>query len=74
MFSISSWLLFSTIHFRFQAHPQQKVGSTGDVSGGSIGGGAGDKDKKKKESVVDLARFLDKAVRVKFQGGREGKL
>jgi len=29
--------------------------------------------KKKKESIVDLARFIDKPVRVKFQGGREGK-
>jgi U6 snRNA-associated Sm-like protein LSm7 len=28
--------------------------------------------KKKKESIVDLSRFIDKNVRVKFQGGREG--
>ncbi|KAL3078828.1 hypothetical protein niasHS_014610 [Heterodera schachtii] len=27
--------------------------------------------KKKKESIVDLSRFIDKKVRVKFQGGRE---
>ncbi|KAI1725046.1 LSM domain-containing protein [Ditylenchus destructor] len=27
--------------------------------------------KKKKESVVDLTKFIDKQVRVKFQGGRE---
>jgi len=27
--------------------------------------------KKKKESVVDLSRFIDKKIRVKFQGGRE---
>ncbi|KAH7728347.1 U6 snRNA-associated Sm-like protein LSm7 [Aphelenchoides avenae] len=27
--------------------------------------------RKKKESIVDLARFIDKRVRVKFQGGRE---
>lgn len=26
---------------------------------------------KKKESVVDLSRFIDQRVRVKFQGGRE---
>ena len=29
-------------------------------------------DRKKKESIFDLAKFIDKAVRVKFQGGREG--
>lgn len=32
----------------------------------------GDK-KKQKESVVDLAKFIDRQVRVKFQGGRESK-
>lgn len=30
-------------------------------------------DKKKKESIVDLGKYLDKPIRVKFQGGREGK-
>lgn len=29
-------------------------------------------DKKKKESIVDLSKFIDKAIRIKFQGGREG--
>jgi len=28
-------------------------------------------EKKKKESIVDLSKYLDKPVRVKFQGGRE---
>ncbi|KAK6747029.1 hypothetical protein RB195_000335 [Necator americanus] len=27
--------------------------------------------RKKKESIVDLSRFIDKKIRVKFQGGRE---
>jgi U6 snRNA-associated Sm-like protein LSm7 len=27
----------------------------------------------KKESALDLARFVDKGVRVKLAGGREGK-
>ncbi|GMT24374.1 hypothetical protein PFISCL1PPCAC_15671, partial [Pristionchus fissidentatus] len=30
-----------------------------------------DSQRKKKESIVDLSKFLDKKVRVKFQGGRE---
>ncbi|XP_068711691.1 U6 snRNA-associated Sm-like protein LSm7 [Montipora capricornis] len=28
-------------------------------------------DRKKKESIFELSKFLDKTVRVKFQGGRE---
>ncbi|XP_006815876.1 U6 snRNA-associated Sm-like protein LSm7 [Saccoglossus kowalevskii] len=30
-----------------------------------------DKEKKKKESILDLSKFIDKPIRVKFQGGRE---
>ena len=30
-------------------------------------------DRKKKESIFELSKFLDKRVRVKFQGGREGE-
>ena len=32
-----------------------------------------DKEKKKKESILDLAKYLDKQIRVKFSGGREGR-
>jgi len=38
--------------------------------GGDRGAGA-PPEKKKKESIVDLAKYLDKPIRVKFQGGRE---
>uniref|UniRef100_A0A0N5AKX3 U6 snRNA-associated Sm-like protein LSm7 n=1 Tax=Syphacia muris TaxID=451379 RepID=A0A0N5AKX3_9BILA len=30
-----------------------------------------DTTRKKKESIVDLSRFIEKKIRVKFQGGRE---
>nr|XP_033809621.1 U6 snRNA-associated Sm-like protein LSm7 isoform X1 [Geotrypetes seraphini] len=30
-----------------------------------------DKEKKKKESILDLSKYIDKIIRVKFQGGRE---
>ncbi|KAI6182942.1 Sm domain-containing protein [Aphelenchoides bicaudatus] len=30
-----------------------------------------DAQRKKKESIVELSKFIDKRVRVKFQGGRE---
>uniref|UniRef100_A0A4W6FL26 LSM7 homolog, U6 small nuclear RNA and mRNA degradation associated n=1 Tax=Lates calcarifer TaxID=8187 RepID=A0A4W6FL26_LATCA len=32
-----------------------------------------DKEKKKKESIFDLSKYIDKPIRVKFQGGREGR-
>ncbi|KAH0505687.1 U6 snRNA-associated Sm-like protein LSm7 [Microtus ochrogaster] len=32
-----------------------------------------DKEKKKKESILDLSKYIDKAIRVKFQGGREAR-
>ena len=28
-------------------------------------------DKKKKETILDLSKYLDKKIRVKFSGGRE---
>lgn len=34
-------------------------------------GGNDQKDRKRKESIVDLSRYLDKNIRVKFAGGRE---
>lgn len=30
-----------------------------------------DREKKKKETILDLTRYLDKKIRVKFSGGRE---
>lgn len=30
-------------------------------------------EKKKKESIFDLSKYIDKQIRVKFQGGREGR-
>ena len=31
-------------------------------------------ERKKKESILDLTKFVDKGIRVKFNGGREGSL
>src|SRR5579884_3150265 len=41
------------------------------ASGGAATGGGDPQQKKKKESIVDLSKYLEKSVRVKFQGGRE---
>ena len=32
-----------------------------------------DKEKKKKETILDLSKYLEKPIRVKFSGGREGE-
>ena len=29
-------------------------------------------ERKEKKSIFDISKYLDKGVRVKFQGGREG--
>ena len=34
----------------------------------------GDKEKKKKETILDLSKYLEKPIRVKFSGGREGNI
>jgi len=31
----------------------------------------GDREKKKKETILDLSKYLEKPIRVKFSGGRE---
>jgi U6 snRNA-associated Sm-like protein LSm7 len=42
---------------------------------GGRGGGAGGKDggERKKENILDLNKYMDKAMTVKFSGGREGE-
>ncbi|KAJ2960923.1 hypothetical protein NQZ79_g3774 [Umbelopsis isabellina] len=39
--------------------------------GGGRGGRDSDKEKPKKESILDLSKYQDKEIRVKFSGGRE---
>lgn len=44
--------------------------------GGSRGGGHSNQqqqEKPKKENILDLTKYMDKAVTVKFNGGRESK-
>lgn len=38
---------------------------------GSYGGGGGDREKPKKENILDLGKYMDKKICVKFTGGRE---
>jgi U6 snRNA-associated Sm-like protein LSm7 len=40
--------------------------------GGGAGGGAQQQQEKpKKENILDLSKYMDKEVKVKFNGGRE---
>lgn len=50
------------------AHPTQQRG------GGAGGGGAAQQqqEKPRKENILDLTKYMDKEVNVKFNGGREG--
>lgn len=46
-------------------------GGRGGGRGGSNANGGGASEKKPREAILDLGRFVDKEIRVKFQGGRE---
>ena len=51
-------------------------GGRGGYRGGGGGGGAGSHqppaERPKKENILDLSKYMDKKVNVKFNGGREG--
>ncbi|ESZ90688.1 putative small nuclear ribonucleoprotein (LSM7) [Sclerotinia borealis F-4128] len=40
---------------------------------GGHGGGGGNFEKPKKENILDLGKYMDKQITVKFNGGREVK-
>lgn len=51
-------------------------GGRGDRGGGRGGGGAGggkDQTERKKENILDLTKYMEKEITVKFNGGREGE-
>jgi len=41
------------------------------ATNGAAGGAAEGKEKRRKETILDLNKYLNKAVKVKFTGGRE---
>ena len=54
-------------------------GGGGDHRGGRGGGrggahGAQQAEKPKKENILDLTKYMDKEINVKFNGGREGRI
>ncbi|KAJ0295443.1 U6 snRNP-associated protein Lsm7 [Colletotrichum fioriniae] len=49
-------------------------GRGGGGGGGDRGGGqgsGGDRERPKKENILDLSKYMDKQITVKFNGGRE---
>ena len=47
-------------------------GGRGGGRGGHGGGAAGQTERPKKENILDLGKYMDKELSVKFSGGREG--
>ena len=47
-------------------------GARGGRGGGGAGAGGGTSEKPKKENILNLEKYLDKPITVKFNGGREG--
>jgi U6 snRNA-associated Sm-like protein LSm7 len=48
-------------------------GGRGGGPRAEAGAGGAQTERPKKENILDLAKYLDKAIIVKFNGGREGK-
>lgn len=44
----------------------------GGGRGAHGGAGAGSSERPKKENILDLSKYMDKQITVKFSGGREG--
>ncbi|XP_019880404.1 U6 snRNA-associated Sm-like protein LSm7 [Aethina tumida] len=57
------------IQERFILNVSSTMASGGDKSKTSQNGDQ--KEKKRKESILDLSKYLEKTIRVKFAGGRE---
>jgi U6 snRNA-associated Sm-like protein LSm7 len=60
--------------FRGRGPRGDRGGRAGASSGraGAQKSGGGDTERPKKENILDLSKYLNKALRVKFSGGREG--
>lgn len=47
-------------------------GGRGGAPGGGSGSGHSQAEKPKKENILDLTKYMNKEINVKFTGGREG--
>ncbi|EXK31495.1 small nuclear ribonucleoprotein [Fusarium oxysporum f. sp. melonis 26406] len=53
------------------SHP--RGGRGGGRGGGGAGGAQQERERPKKENILDLGKYMDKQITVKFNGGREVK-
>lgn len=53
-------------------HRGGRGGGRGGHGGERGGHGGGNFEKPKKENILDLGKYMDKQITVKFNGGREG--
>jgi U6 snRNA-associated Sm-like protein LSm7 len=71
------FLLTRTAQHR-KAHTDSNLGDhrggRGGGRGGHGSGPGGEREKPKKENILDLGKYMDKKITVKFTGGREGWL
>jgi hypothetical protein len=54
-------------------HRGRGGGRGGQSSEGRGGHAGGEREKSKKENILDLGKYMDKQITVKFTGGREGE-
>ncbi len=52
-------------------HRGGRGGARGGGGGGSGGHGGQQQERPKKENILDLTKYMDKEINVKFNGGRE---
>ena len=54
---------------------RSRGGGRGGQSGEGRGGAhsVGERERSKKENILDLGKYMDKRITVKFTGGREGE-
>lgn len=56
-----------------RGHSEHRGGRGGGGGGGRGGHNSQQQERPKKENILDLGKYMDKRITVKFNGGREGK-
>jgi hypothetical protein len=54
-------------------HRGGRGGGRGGAQGGGAQGQGQQTERPKKENILDLSKYMDKQITVKFSGGREGE-
>jgi len=56
----------------FRGRGDRGARAGGSAHRGGRGGKEAEKERPKKENILDLTKYMDKEINVKFNGGREG--